>query len=438
VRAPTPALPGKLRRALAALGGPDPHAVALVAVSGGLDSVALLVALREVAPDLPLAVGHVDHALRPGSADDARAVERLARELGVPFHARRLEWPDARPISEARARTARLQALASLADRVGARWILTAHTADDQLETLIMRLVRGAGPTGLAGIPPRRGRFLRPLLDVTRAEVAAYAAARGLVGQEDPTNLADGFLRNRMRHGVVPRLRAENPAVALAASRTAAAVRAEVEALDHYETIEWQRLAQPVPGGVAVDAAALGELPRGMAMRLVRRLWRAAAPPADAELGLDAVERVLALGAGRAGSAAVCLPGGQVALRAYRSLCLVPAHRLDDPGDVAVTVPGPGTYALPGLDTGVVITAGEGDGAAARFPLILRNARPGDRLALVHGHRKLSDWFVDRRVPRWERRRVPLLVHGDVILWLPGLRTAAGIGGPELRVEVLG
>jgi len=213
-------------------------------------------------------------------------------------------------------------------------------------------------------------------------------------------------------------------------------VRAEVEALDHYEALEWERLARPAPGGIALDGAALGALPRGMAMRLVRRLWRAAAPAADAELGLDAVERVLALSAGRAGSSAVCLPGGRVALRGYDRLCIVPAEQLEDPGDQAVPVPGPGTYLLPGMDVGVAITSGPGAARlpADRFPLVLRNARPGDRLALVHGHRKLSDWFVDHRVPRWERRRVPLLVRGDEILWLPGLRPPPCPSGPTLSV----
>lgn len=180
-----------------------PEAPFVLAVSGGLDSVVLLDLAAAAYPKERLTVAHFDHRCRPESAEDWAFVEGLARRAGLRCIAAASR--ESGPRSEARLREERLAFLESVDETA---WILTAHHADDQLETFLMRLLRGTGLRGLSGIPPRRGRFVRPLLRIPRCELARHAALRGLEFREDPSNRASDYLRNRVRHGVVPELKA--------------------------------------------------------------------------------------------------------------------------------------------------------------------------------------------------------------------------------------
>jgi tRNA(Ile)-lysidine synthase len=206
----------------------------VVGVSGGSDSVGLLQVLRQFAPeyDLQLHVVHLNHMLRPEAADDAAFVRRLARRLNLPVTigcarvgaiARRLRIG----IEEA-GRLARYQLLEQVADRVGAQRIAVGHQAGDQVETVLLNLMRGTGPGGLAGIPPRRGRVVRPLLCASREEIAAYCRTAGLEWRTDASNLSPEFLRNRIRHRLLPILRKEfNPRIDQAVLRLAEIVGEE-------------------------------------------------------------------------------------------------------------------------------------------------------------------------------------------------------------------
>src|SRR5438093_1036024 len=180
----------------------------LVAVSGGADSVALLHVLMRLAPSLRLTlhVAHVDHGLRPESADEASFVARLAHHFGLRVEILPVTVPPEASL-EAAARRARYAALEKCADRVGADRIAVAHTANDQAETVVMRLLEGAGPRGLAGIPPVRGRIIRPLIDARREEIVTELERADLPWVEDPSNRDPRFLRNRIRHDVLPVLR---------------------------------------------------------------------------------------------------------------------------------------------------------------------------------------------------------------------------------------
>lgn len=407
----------------------------LVACSGGPDSVALLALLGRCDMALELVVGHVDHGLRSDSAQDGEAVAALAQSLGLRFVQRRLALapegaggqPDHR-VSEDTARRARLAALGALAQEVGAVRIALGHTADDQLETLLMRLCRGAGLTGLAGMAPRRGRLVRPLLELGRQDVLATLEAVGWSARalEDPTNRSQQYFRNRVRGDVVPLLKRENPRLLEAVARSARGLREELEALRFYENWEWRRLAATDPLVDAVDAAGLAALSPGMASRLVRRLWRAArgrmdeAEGSGAELARAHVEMVLGL-VSRDTGPRLDLPGGVVAYRQYELLVVAPAAQLVDPGDVAVEVEHPGVYPLPGL--GLVLEAEAESAVASEDPwcLTVRNLRPGDRLCCPAGSRKLSDALVDRKVPRGRRRRLALVLWRGEILWIPGV-----------------
>ncbi|MBI3629760.1 MAG: tRNA lysidine(34) synthetase TilS, partial [Candidatus Rokubacteria bacterium] len=199
----------------------------LVAVSGGADSVALLHVLAALAAELSLrlTVVHLDHGLRPDSAADAAFVESLARARGLPVVVDRIAVPPGGSL-EARAREARYAALRRHAARLGADRVALGHTADDQAETVLMRLLEGAGPRGLAGIPPVRGRYIRPLIETRRAGIVETLTAAGLTWREDPSNRDPKFLRNRIRHELLPLLASTyNPAIVPALARAAALTR---------------------------------------------------------------------------------------------------------------------------------------------------------------------------------------------------------------------
>jgi tRNA(Ile)-lysidine synthase len=258
----------------AGVGRGDP---VVVACSHGPDSLALadaVLALRgRRVGDVTLV--YVDHALRPGSSEEGDRVAAFARAHDAAARVVRVKLDRRRGggLEEA-ARAARYQALDAVADEQGARWIVLGHTASDQAETVIARLIRGAGVVGLAGIPPVRGRYVRPLLDTTRAEVVAYLAARRLTPSHDETNESDAFLRNRIRTRILPVLRAENPRIDAALTQAAAALRELSEALDWgaARALATLELRREPDGGWRFAAAPLATLPAPLAKRVVTRL----------------------------------------------------------------------------------------------------------------------------------------------------------------------
>ena len=225
-------------RALGAAGAPEPGDGVAVAVSGGADSLALLHALRALAGPRGwrLAVVTVDHGMRPGSAADAAFVADHAKAIGLPARVCTLTPGDLarhRPAGpEGAARAARYEALWPAADELGCSWLATGHTLDDQAETVLLQLLRGAGPDGLAAMAVRTGRLLRPLLGVRRAETRSCCAAAGLAWREDPTNAGDGPLRNRVRHHLLPLLEELRPGATQTLARTAALAADERDWLD--------------------------------------------------------------------------------------------------------------------------------------------------------------------------------------------------------------
>jgi tRNA(Ile)-lysidine synthase len=288
-----PALLRRLDAALPTLDVVGRHV--LVAVSGGADSTALATALVERGRGhrLSVSLGHVHHGLRGAEADaDESAVRSLAEKLGVPFAAARVapravraEAPSsrARPTVQEAARRLRDRALRELAARLGAERIATAHTADDQAETVLLRVLRGVGPAGLAGIPPRSadGVVVRPLLRATRAEVLAYAAARDLAWREDPSNADPGYARSRLRHAWLPGLRdAFNPRLLRALADLAEAARDEAAWLDALVAAEAARRFRIEPDPAAGNGSEIlrieaggwqpEETPDALARRLVR------------------------------------------------------------------------------------------------------------------------------------------------------------------------
>lgn len=414
-----------VRRALAGLGLPGPGDTLLAAVSGGADSVALLDALVSLQERLGFRVvaAHLDHALRAGSREDAEFCAALCERLGVRL---------VRDVADVRARAARERGGLEEAARreryaflrhakaeVGALAIAVAHTRDDQAETLLLRLLRGAGSDGLAGMRPRSGDVIRPLLAVARSEVLAHLAARRLEWREDPSNSDPAFARNRVRHELIPYLeRRFNPRLREALARTAELLAAEAELLAAHAP-------QPRPfgdGSAVVRLDELGERPLA-----ARRMWvRSALAAAGGLRGVrqEHVERILRLAARPSGSGrSLALPGGREASVSFGSLRIGPRR----PGTAAFALPlaVPGRVALP---VGGTLVAERVRGAladapaeAAKQPILVRTRRPGDRVR-VHGRlRSLKRYLIAARVPASERGRLPLVARGDEVLWLPGL-----------------
>jgi len=366
----------------------------IVAVSGGVDSMALLHALAKLAPRLGfgLEVATVDHGLRAEARAEGELVRGRAEALGLEWHGLRVDAAAARvgraSLQDA-ARRVRLGALEALAERRGAR-VALAHQADDQAETVLFRVVRGTGLRGLAGIPYRRGPFVRPLLDVSRAEIARYAARNALPFVEDPSNVDPRFARARIRHRLLPLLAEENPRVREALIALAAEARAT------------EPPGRDLPGDIGRRAAAV-----------------------VAELSA------------RGGTRRIDVAGRRIVEVAYgrvRVEARPPGGRAAAPAPVVVRADG--TYALPGgsgalrLSSGGAAETGAAlfDADALAWPLVLRARRPGDRMRPRggRGSRKLSDLLIDAKVPLATRDRLPVLATSDdVVLYVPGLRPAA-------------
>ncbi len=292
----------------------------VVAVSGGPDSLCLLHVLRALAPEreLRLHVAHLDHRLRPESADDAQFVAQLAEEWGLPAtmgsedvaaHARRTKTG-----LEAAARELRYRFLAQAARATQARTIALGHTADDQAETVLLRLLRGAGPGGLAAMRPRRPvqrehpelLLIRPLLETRRDEVESYCRAFALEPLRDSSNEQPIYARNRVRGYILPLLKTYNANIVATLARTARVCADEDELVDGFADRAWQAIAQLRETEVVLGRAEFAELHPALRRRVLRRAITEIAP--EVELGAQHIDLALdAIGAGRK---RMQLPGG--------------------------------------------------------------------------------------------------------------------------------
>ena len=421
----------------------------LAAVSGGPDSVALLAVLAALAPSkrLTLSALHVNYGLRGEESDeDERFVSRLCAQLDVPLTCERVDLsrlPGGHGASlQVRAREARYAALQRAAAALGASRIALGHTADDQAETLLMWTLRGAGASGLGGIRPLRDAvFVRPLLDVGRADVLAYLKAKGLSFRTDSSNAKSLYLRNRIRHEVLPMLKRFNPSVVEALTRQADILRDEDACLDRLVS-DWigRHVRTAEDRSPAVARAALLELPVALQRRVIRRLMQqAAGGPHGPSFG--AAESVLEkIVRGRSGSS-LSLRGTRV-VREYQDIRFFPGRGAQRASARAAGVPVDIPSSVVWPPTGQVIrlrvTGVEADRASAgrriaRFDadsftprLELRSWQAGD---VFHPHgmggrrKKLQDYFSDNKLPRERRASVPLLTAPEGILWIVGYRT---------------
>ena len=387
-------------RMLLHLAGLAPQAEALlVAVSGGSDSVALLRLLH--GGPYRLKVAHFDHALRSASAADAAFVQALCSELGLPCHSERAEvarlagekgWN----LEEA-ARRLRYSFLTRTAKGVGAEAIVTGHTLDDQAETVLMQLLRGAA--FLKGMPAKQGKVLRPLLAVRRSELLDYLNDLGQPYREDESNLDTKRTRAWLRLELLPRLAERYPNL--------------LERLSHLAT--WQHdqrllldeLAAPLLDEVGIAIEPLRRAPPALQRHALQLLLKRAGVPPDSA-HLEALRKALEQGS----PMRLSLPKGRLARVGYgRVELLRPAEKEELAPTPAVELP-------PEVDP---------EKAQAFGPLLYRSRLPGDRIRLAAGSRKLSDLLIDRQVPREERDRLRVLAAGAEVLWIDGVATDARV-----------
>lgn len=412
----------------------------LVALSGGLDSVCLLHLLRfHSTSHFELHAAHFDHAVRAESDRDAQWVRGLCRAWRVPLHSSRAAVP---PRGEEAARGARYAFLHAAAAACRADWILTAHHADDQLETIIFRLARGTGLSGLRGIPERRGRIVRPLLSFRRAELLAHARAARISWRTDESNTSLRFSRNRIRHVLLPALEAAWPDASRRLLRLAALgsgierlwdalLPALVNAAVEQRSAERVVLARGVLQEYHPQTRA--RVMRELAHWLSQRLDRVATRAADRFVSSGTSGTSVRLGASltlhrefdrlilsRSGPAVGRVPDIPV--------------RIDSPaaGRARARIGGSWYDVSWGSPAEPAGASASFDPSALRFPLELRGWRPGDRIRLPYGTKKLKKLLMERRIPRSRRASLPVLAEqGEQggVLWVAGVAKAAPAPG---------
>lgn len=410
----------------------------LAAVSGGADSVCLLEALLCLAPEMgfSVAAAHLHHGLRGAAADEDEAfVRQLCREKEVPLYVRCVDIAAlAKEQGSGLEETGRRERYAffnETAAREGLNKVATAHHAGDNIETVLMRLIRGTGPRGLAGIPYRNGVVIRPLLDVRRSDIEAFLQSRQLGWQTDDTNFETEFTRNRIRHQLIPMLEQSfNPGFQKTFQEQLALYNAGSVYIEGEVRRLFEKTVQPVSAGYSFSCDALRQESPFLVSMLLHETISALSE--NREIGMTSVQAAAELlhsGGGRqdlgGGAAAQCC-GGRLYLYNKRQIQ-------------------PFTYEAALQDSLLVTETGHRFSfrrVAARPEIIpkntaffsaeklagkrlrLRSRRPGDVFypSGMPGSQKLKDFFINKKIPQFLRDMVPLLTADEDIIWVAGLR----------------
>lgn len=433
--------------------------IVIVAVSGGADSLALLYGLHALRLQLncKLHVVHLNHCLRPDADADAEFVQQHAADLKLPCTIQRAEVPHLakqwKLSVEAAGRRARYQFYESATTEVNATKVALGHHQDDIAETVLMNLIRGSGTTGLKGIAPvREAKFIRPLAGFTRQQIEAFLTCIGVVPRQDTTNTDTYYLRNRVRHELIPQLESDyNPNIKTGLSRTADVLRAESEYLD---TVARKALETCRVEGqhkyVVLDRMKFRKYHVALQRRMLRQSVSEMSGDTN-DLYFAHCEKMLNLIEAGASNALLALPNDLRFRRAYQQLIF--ERRPVEIESFAYPVATVGRTSIEILNT--EITAELGDAESSRtltlpdgkfeaifdyeklrkvfvkpsseiVPLTVRNRQQGDRFQPygMRGTKKIKDFLIDAKVPRSERDSIPLLVCGDEILWVIGYTTS--------------
>lgn len=422
----------------------------LVAVSGGPDSIALLSLLNHLRASwaLTLTAVHCNYGLRGvESEDDQSFVTARCRELRIPLHVRRFPLFDRpqRSSIQAMAREVRYQAFAEIADQCGADRIALGHTENDQAETILLWLLRGAGLDGLAGMPAVRAeRIIRPLYETGRQDILDYLEDAGLQFREDSTNAKPLYLRNRIRHELVPIFNRLAPSSLDALCRLADIYREDARYLDQ-QTAAWLTASVTWRSDTswALDRERFREVSPALQRRVIRDLIRKK-PYKQSAVGVRTVDRIIRMATTDAPDSRLDIQGGRLTVT-NDHLRFIPHHQSAIDRDRQRAIQSPQRLSMPGS----LIWAGTGQRLQVCFqayghrpvqqerhrivvdadrisqPLTVRGWSPGDRFqpSGMHGHsKKLQDFFMDLKIPRSIRPHIPLVVAPEGIVWVVGYR----------------
>lgn len=419
----------------------------IVGVSGGPDSMALLYALNQIKEkyNLVLKVAHLNHGFRGEEAQrEAQFVEEMAQKLELPFEVKAFDVPAYKKksslSSQEAARVIRYQFLEDVRKKFNAKKIALGHNANDQAETLMMWLLRGTGVKGLSGIPPvREGGIIRPLIETTREEIEVYLKEREIPFVIDSSNQKTDYLRNRLRHELLPLLEEHyNPQLVKSLVQTASILRREDEYLENIaKDLLKEIVVSKDSRSVVIDSKGLLALPSVIQMRCVRGVLEQVKGDLR-RISSTHIYDIIKIVSNDKPHRVLKLPEGIRVEKSYNHLT-VTLHQ---------TAPPPFYYQFTSLPDQVSI---EEIGREMRFetleggnhlidkenfdlayldegkvlmPLTIRNAKPGDRFQPLgmKGEKKIKDFFIDEKVPLKERKRIPMLFFGDLLGWVGGMR----------------
>ncbi len=413
-------------------------------VSGGPDSTAMLHVLDRLRSEFNFSVivAHLDHALRPESPQEADFVRDMAEKLGVGAYVKRVDVQalarDKGVSIEEAGRYARYSFFEETRISAGAHVIATAHHRDDELETFFLRSFRGSSLAGLGGIPPVRANIIRPLIGADRNRILCFLRYEQIPYLIDPTNLTADTDRNFIRNRVIPVIRERFPDFAGPLSGTMDRVRQEDLFLERLSHDLYSRTVFSGPEGLEMQVSGLAETDKVLSSRVIlAALYRVSGP--DGRWTGTHVDAIRKLILGSNPSARLDLPRGLTLQRKYDRL-IISTEPVETSPFECISVQGPGTIDVPqaGMRIKFRIRRGEQrpvaypdgidtalfDADELSFPFELRAPRPGDRFRPwgMQGTRKLKKILIDLKIPFSERRILPLLVRGEEIIWIPGIR----------------
>ena len=433
----------KVRSTISRYNMMSPGDLVVIAVSGGPDSVCLLDILCKLKEELGIGivVAHFNHGLRPEQDEhETRFVERMAVSLHLPFESERADPVVLKEKGslEERARDARYQFLLQVKHKVSAQKIALGHNLNDQAETVFMRLLRGSGPSGLAGIPPNRdNEIVRPLIEVARSEIEFYLSQEELKYVIDSSNLKTSYLRNRIRLELLPELKKYQPRIVELLGQTAEIVRSEDELLLSHARAWIKKHSEVDHGKVVIPLAAFTSLPDALKKRVIRFALRMTGGNLR-RVNMRHITAIKAVAEAERPQSKVDLPNGVVMKRVYQRLVFSKMEN-SRVTDFFHYIEGPGTHELENTGYDVLIEELEKeklqdlkgspwtafvDADLVNYPLVVRNVRKGDRFIPfgMNGHKKIKDFFMDLKIPSEERRRIPIIAYKDNIVWVCGLR----------------
>ena len=416
----------------------------IVAVSGGADSVCLLdilFTLKEIL-GLTLMVAHFDHGLRP---DEDEYETDFVKSLAASFDCNFVTKKAARSLKpgnaslEEKARDVRYRFLNEIKERLSAQKIATGHNLNDQAETVLMRLLRGSGPSGLSGIPPVRDtHIIRPLIEVTRNEIESYLSSKGLSHITDSSNSETRHLRNKIRLNLLPQLEKYQPKIVEILGWTAGIMRKENTWLEAKATRWVKKWAEKgLNDEIVLPLSRFKGLPEPLKNHVLRQALKTTAGSLR-RISLRNIDAIKLVAEGNKPQAEVTLPNILAVKREYDRLIFLKS-KAQTPERFCYIIDKPGVFDLETPDSTVKLEDIERktlaklttapwtaclDADLITYPLIIRNFRPGDRFIPLGmtGHKKLKSLFIDMKIPSHVREQIPILTQGNEPIWVCGLR----------------